>query len=105
MSQDVANAKSVYAGLNRAYRSGDVNEWRRSLEAYFDPEVVLAPAGVFPESDAVQGWDGMLRLVADQMKAFKEGSMWIEPLEYIEAGDRLVVPFRLGGVARHTGID
>jgi ketosteroid isomerase-like protein len=31
--------------------------------------------------------------------------MWIEPLEFIEVGDRLVVPYRFGGRARHTGIE
>jgi ketosteroid isomerase-like protein len=31
--------------------------------------------------------------------------MWMEPLEYIDAGDRMVVPYRFGGRARHTGID
>jgi ketosteroid isomerase-like protein len=31
--------------------------------------------------------------------------MWLEPLEFIDAGDRLVVPYRFGGKARHTGIE
>lgn len=31
--------------------------------------------------------------------------MWIEPLEYIDAGDRLVVPYRFGGQGHHTGIE
>jgi ketosteroid isomerase-like protein len=31
--------------------------------------------------------------------------MWLEPLEYIDVGDRVVIPYRLGGVARHTGIE
>ena len=106
MSQeDVANARRGYEAVNRAYRSGDVNEFRPHLEAFFDPEVVFEPAGVLPETDAVQGWDGVLRFTAEQMKAFKDGSMWMEPVEYIDAGDRLVVPYRFGGVARHTGID
>jgi hypothetical protein len=37
------------------------------------------------------------------MEAFER--MWIEPLEFIDAGNMLVVPIRLGGTARHTGID
>jgi ketosteroid isomerase-like protein len=103
--QNVANARRGYEAINRAYRSGDVDEFRPHLEAFFDPEVVFAPAGVLPESDAVQGWDELLRFTAEQMKAFKDGSSWIEPLEYLDAGDRLVVPYRFGGVARHTSID
>jgi ketosteroid isomerase-like protein len=53
----------------------------------------------------VHGWDGVLAFMANQMPAFEEGSMWIEPLEYIDAGDRLIVPYRFGGRAHHTGID
>ena len=106
MSQEnVANAQRGYEAVNRAYQSGDVNELRPHIEAFFDPEVVFEPAGVLPETEAVQGWDGVLRFTAEQMKAFKDGSMWMEPVEYIDAGDRLVVPYRFGGVARHTGID
>ena len=37
------------------------------------------------------------------MEAFRE--MWIEPEEFIDAGDKLVVPVRFGGQARHTGIE
>ena len=31
--------------------------------------------------------------------------MWIRPEEFIEVGDRVVVPYRMGGHARHTGIE
>jgi ketosteroid isomerase-like protein len=105
MSQeDIKNARRGYAALNDAYRSGDVNGFRPILEEYWDEEVVFEPAGVLPESRPVRGWDGVLRFTAEQLKAFREGSAWIEPLEYIDAGDRLVVPYRFGGVAHHTGI-
>ena len=106
MSQEnVENAKRGYAALNAAYRSGDANDLMPFLEELWDPEVVFQPAGALPDSAARphRGWDGMLRFTANQMEAFSE--MWIEPLEFIEAGDRLVVPYRFGGRARHTGIE
>jgi ketosteroid isomerase-like protein len=103
--QDVENARRGYAALNEAYRSGDVNDFLPILEEYWDPEVVFEPAGVLPESRTVHGWDGILRFTAEQMKAFRDRSVWLEPLEYIDAGERLVVPYRFGGVARHTGIE
>jgi ketosteroid isomerase-like protein len=31
--------------------------------------------------------------------------MWLKPEEFIDAGDRMVVPLQLGGKARHTGIE
>jgi ketosteroid isomerase-like protein len=106
MSQeDVETAKSGYALLNDAYRSGDARGLRTFLEEFWDPDVVLVPAGLLPESESVRGWDGALQFLTGQMQAFEDGSMWLEPLEYIDAGDRLAVPYRFGGRARHTGID
>jgi ketosteroid isomerase-like protein len=107
MSQElVETAQRGYAHLNRAYRSGDVKDFLPWLEEQFDPEVVFVPAGVLPESRPVRGWDGVLRFTAEQMKAFEDGSMWLEPIEYIDSEDDawLVVPYRFGGTARHTGI-
>ena len=37
------------------------------------------------------------------MQAFEQ--RWIEPEEFIDSGDVLVVPVRFGGRARHTGIE
>jgi ketosteroid isomerase-like protein len=103
--EDVENAQRGYAVLNDAYRRGDVDHFRSILEELWDPEVVFAAAGVLPDSSTiVHGWDGVLGFISRQMQAFEDGSMWMEPLEYIDAGDRLVVPYRFGGRARHTGI-
>jgi ketosteroid isomerase-like protein len=103
--QDVETAKRGYALVNAAYRSGDAHELRAFMEVFWDPDVVLVPAGLLPESQSARGWDGVLQFMMGQMQAFEPGSMWLEPLEYIDAGDRVVVPYRFGGRARHTGID
>ena len=102
--EDIERARHGYSLLNDAYRRADVDVFRPVLEEYWDPDVVFVPAGVLPESDPVKGWDGMLEFTANQMQAFEDGSMWLEPLEYIDAGDRLIVPYRFGGRARSTGI-
>jgi ketosteroid isomerase-like protein len=103
--QDIENAKRGYAAWNAAYRSGHVDDLRPILEELWDPEVVFQPAGALPDSAARphRGWDGLLHFTANQMEAFSE--MWMEPLEFIEAGDLLIVPYRFGGQARHTGIE
>jgi ketosteroid isomerase-like protein len=103
--EDVENARRGYALLNDAYRSADAERFRPFLEEIWDPEVVFVPAGVLPESRAVHGLEAVLQFTAGQMEAFEDGSMWIEPLEYIDAGDRIVVPYRFGGRARHTGVE
>jgi ketosteroid isomerase-like protein len=73
-------------------------------EELWDRDIVLSlPGGVLGGGETWHGHDGMLRFIAHQMEAFRE--MWVEPQEFIEAGDRLVVPVHFGGEARHTGIE
>ena len=102
---DIEHARHGYTHLNEAYAVGDVEVFRPHLEQWFDPDVVFVPAGILPESASAHGIEGVLRFTAEQMKAFADGSMWLDPLEYIDAGDRIVVPYRYGGKARHTGLN
>jgi ketosteroid isomerase-like protein len=105
MSQeDVENVRRGYATLNEAYRAGDPSLLQPILEAYFDPDVVFEPGGVLPDSRRRphRGWDGVLQIIGTQVEAFSEG--WFEATEFIDRGDYLIVPFRFGGRARHTGL-
>jgi ketosteroid isomerase-like protein len=104
-SLDTETLRRGYELINGAYRSGDMDEVRSLLEEYWDQDAVLQPAGVLPDSEQRphRGHDAFLNFLANQMEAFNE--MWIEPEEFIELGDRVVVPYRMGGQARHTGID
>jgi ketosteroid isomerase-like protein len=36
-------------------------------------------------------------------EAFEQ--FWVEPQEIIDAGDKVIVPVRFGGRARHTGLE
>lgn len=102
--QDVENARRAYAALNDVYRSGDVDDFLPIAEEMWDPDIALnLPGGVLGGGETWRGYDGMLRFIAHQMEAFRE--MWVEPQEFIDAGDKLVVPVRFGGQARHTGIE
>jgi ketosteroid isomerase-like protein len=103
--QDVETARRGYAAINDAYRSGDVDDFRPFLEEIWEQDAVITPAGVLPESRPARGWDAILRYMAEQMNAFETGSMWMKPAEYIDGGGRVVVPYTMGGRARHTGID
>ena len=102
--ENVENARRGFAALNEAYRSGDPSIFRPFLEEYWDQNVVLEPAGVLPDSTPRphQGWDGVLAFFGNQMEAFSEG--WVEPTEFIDRGDYMIVPYRFGGRARHTGL-
>ena len=65
---------------------------------------MFEPAGVLPDSTRRphRGWDGVLQFIGGQMEAFSEG--WLEASEFIDRGDQLIVPYRFGGRARHTGL-
>ena len=97
MSQEnVELARRGYAALNDAYRTGDFSA---AIEEFCDPEIVLTPSGILPESSEMHGHEGLLRFAALQTEAFEE--FWVQPQEMIDAGDRVVVPVRFGD-ARST---
>ena len=102
--ENVENARRTYATLNEAYRAGDPSIFRPSLEEYFEQDVVFEPGGVLPDSARrpYKGWDDLLAFIGVQMEAFSEG--WLEATEFIDRGDYLIVPYRFGGRARHTGL-
>jgi ketosteroid isomerase-like protein len=104
MSQEnVEIVRRGYDAISSVYSTGEVNDLLPFLEANYDPDVVLKTSGMFPETAEVHGHSGMLRFVSTQMEAFQK--MWIEPQEFIDADNRVVVPVRFGGEARHTGLE
>jgi hypothetical protein len=98
MSQEnVEAAQRGYALLNAAYKCGDVNNLLPFAREAWDPDIVLTTSGrMLPEAGEWRGHEGLLRFTRTQMEAFSE--MRVEPQEYVEAGDRLVVPVRFGAV-------
>jgi hypothetical protein len=105
MSQsNVELAKRGYAAINAASEQESIEPLRPLVEELWAEDGVLVTTGrLFPEAGEWPGREGALRFAQQQMEAFER--MWIEPLEFIEAGDdTLVVPLKLGGIARHTGI-
>jgi uncharacterized protein len=98
--ENVEFARQSYERWNDAYKTG---EFRPLIKEICDPEIVLRPAGILPESTEMYGHEGVLQFTTNQADAFE--ALSIEPEEFIDAGDRVVVPVRLGGRARHTGLD
>ena len=100
MSQEnVEIVKRGYEALNEAYKTGD---FLAAIRATVHPDVVLRTSGMFPETGEYRGHEGIREFAANQADAFED--MSLRPEEYIDAGDRVVVPLRFGGKARHTGI-
>ncbi|HEY8629914.1 MAG TPA: nuclear transport factor 2 family protein [Gaiellaceae bacterium] len=101
MAEDnVAFVRRCYEGLNGAYRTG---QFLPVIQEGFDPDVVVKPSGLLPDSNEARGHDGVLRFIVAQWEAFEE--LQIEAEAYIAAGDRVIVPVRLRGRARHTGLE
>ena len=118
MSQEnVETVRGMYAELNdtykraddlhRAHETGDFGEFGEQAARTLHEDVVLVTPAESPFPEAATGeWRGrreFLRFVFAQTEAFDE--MFIEPFEFIDAGDRVVVPLRFGGRARHSGLE
>jgi ketosteroid isomerase-like protein len=98
--EDVEVLRRGYERWNVAYRTG---EFLPVIEELCDPDFVLMPSGILPDSTEMHGHEGLLRFTINQAEAFEDIS--IEPEEFIDAGEKVVVPVRLGGRARHTGLE
>lgn len=102
-SPNIETAKVGYAALNEGYAQDSVEPLRPMLDEFWAEDGVMVTSGqLFPEAGEWPGREGLLRFARQQMEAFER--MWIEPIEFTEAGDNLLVRVRLGGIARHTGI-
>ena len=102
MSQEnVEFVQRGYAALSQMLSSGEVD--RSLIESLWTPDCVLRPSGLLPESAEMRGHEGIARFTSNQMEAFDE--LRVEPLEFIDAGERVVVPIRFGGKARFTGME
>ena len=102
MSQeDVEVARRGYAAINQMLARGVVD--RALIEELWTADTVLRPAGILPESSEMNGREGIARFMSTQMEAFDE--LRVEPVEFIDAGERVLVPIRFGGKARYTGME
>ena len=73
------------------------------IAEYWTGDCSFKPSGLLPESAEVHGHEGIARFLRIQMEGFDP--LQAEPLEFIDAGDKVVVPLVLGGKARHTGLE
>jgi ketosteroid isomerase-like protein len=95
--------------------SDNVETVRRGYEAlneggieaaldFFDPDVEIDfPPEISPEPQTLRGHEAIRRwfeVLAEIMESVR-----IEPEEFIEAGNRVVVPVRLIGTGRGSGIE
>jgi hypothetical protein len=94
--ENVERLRRNYEALNQALATG---QDLAPLMDDIDPDIVIE-MGVL--EGTYRGPAGLMRLVEGQA-AIIDG-LRAQPHEFIEAGNRIVVPFRLSGKARNTGI-
>jgi uncharacterized protein len=83
-----------YAALSR----GDYEAIRELL----DPEIVLRDRPEVPDAGSYRGFEGMLSTLRDTSESFEE--FRLEPTEFFEQGDKVVVFLVMTGRGRTSGV-
>jgi ketosteroid isomerase-like protein len=97
MSQDNVD---VIRRLLEAFAEGDVG----AVFAASDPDIELEVSDAYFDAPRTfHGHDGMREIFAAQAEVFSP--FRLEPKEFVDAGDRVVVMARAGGLARASGVD
>ena len=75
---------------------------REMLERFCSPEVELRWSRSGPEARVYRGTDGVIQAFREWYEAFSE--FYIEPLDFIEQEDRVIIPQRHWGIGSTSGI-
>ena len=75
---------------------------REMTERFWSPEVELRWSRSAPEARVYQGRDGVIQAFREWVEPFSE--YYIEPLDFIEQEDRVIIPQRHRGIGSTSGI-
>ena len=75
---------------------------REMTEQFWSPEIELRWLRSSPEARVYQGRDGVIQAFREWFEPFSE--FHVEPHDFIEVGDRVVVPNRQWGIGSASGI-
>ena len=93
------NANVVRAALSA--RSGA--RGKDEILKFLDPAIEWAVRADLPDHDTYKGHEGVRRLQSRFAEVIE--NIWLEPREFITAGDRLVVALRWGGRGLGSGVE
>ena len=91
-----------FTGVDCAAIDWDGEAIREMTEQFWSPEVELRWARGNPEVRVYQGRDGVLQAFREWVQPFSE--YYVEPLDFIEQGDLVIVPQRQWGIGNTSGI-
>ena len=75
---------------------------REMTERFWSPEIELRWSRRAPEARVYQGREAVINAFREWLESFSE--YYNEPLDFIEVGDRVVVPNRQWGIGSTSGI-
>jgi ketosteroid isomerase-like protein len=91
-----------FKGVDYTAVDWDDEAIREMGERLFSPEVELRWSRSGPETRVYRGRDGVIQALREWYEAFSE--YYTEPLDFIEVGDRVVIPQRHWGIGSTSGI-
>jgi ketosteroid isomerase-like protein len=90
-----------FKGIDATKIDWDAEEIRGLVERGYSPDVELTWSANWAGKRAYQGRDGVIQAFREWVEPFSE--YYVEALEYIEVGAKVVVPTRQWGVGRASG--
>ena len=91
-----------FKGVDATEIDWDSEGIRELVEQQYAPDVELRWSATGPETRVYRGRDGVIQAFREWVEPFSEYRT--EPLDYIDVGDRVVIPQRQWGVGRTSGI-
>jgi ketosteroid isomerase-like protein len=91
-----------FKGVDNTAIDWDDEAIREMTERFWSPEIELRWTRSGPEARVYQGRDGVIQALREWLESFSE--YYNEPLDFIEVGDRVVVPNRQWGIGSTSGI-
>jgi ketosteroid isomerase-like protein len=91
-----------FKGVDYTAIDWDDEAIREMFERFCSPEVELRWSRSGPDVRVYQGRDGVIQAFREWAEAFSE--FYIEPLDFIEQEDRVIIPQRQWGIGSTSGI-
>ena len=91
-----------FKGVDYTAIDWDDEAIREMSERFWSPEVELRWSRSGPEARVYQGRDGVIQAFREWLESFSE--YYIEPLDFIEQEDRVIIPQRHWGIGRTSGV-
>ena len=91
-----------FKGVDLTAVDWDDEAIREMSERFWSPEVELRWSRSGPEARVYQGRDGVIQAFREWVEPFRE--YYIEPLDFIEQEDRVIIPQRHRGIGSTSGV-